>query len=409
MRFQRPTIDCVLLLVALIVCPAAIAFPQEDNPRPDLLKLVDKTIDVRLNDGSLIANATVEIAKEGKLPNSLKSLKVTIPGTKRPTVLSASKIEEIFENEMPLDVAYDKKQRCLVHSIEKKIDRLEHRREVTARLSATGDRFWEPLSTAEQEKFMAKHREFFKNVESQMAGHPFRLVETRYFLFFTDLPPTEVDGYIVYLDAMYKELCRAFGLSPEKNIWCGKCVVVAFAREQDYLQFEARVMNNSNALGSQGLCHQSSDGTVIFAGFKGDNGFFGHVLVHETAHGFVHRYRTTARPPSWLNEGISDWLANFVVGGDPIPLRQRRSAQIVSQNGGWGDFLSAEQIAGNHYGSASTLVEILLHRDNGGQFKQFFDGLKEGKPADESLKESFGISYEDLKILYGQRLTSQLK
>ena len=409
MRFHRLKFDCLIICATLSFCLPSIAHPQEGRPTPDLLGLVDKTIDLKLNDGTLIGNAIVTVVNEGKLPNSIRSLKVIRPGSKRPTTFSATKIEEIFENEMPLDVAYEKKQRCLVHSLEKKIDRLEHRREVTARLSATGDRFWEPLTASEQEEFMKQHRAFLKTVETKMTGHLFRLVETRYFLFFTDLPPTEVDGYIVYLDAMYRELCRAFGLSPEKNVWCGKCVVVAFAREQDYLRFEATVMNNSSALGSQGLCHQSSDGTVIFAGFKGDNGFFGHVLVHETAHGFVHRYKTTARAPSWLNEGMSEWLANFVVGGDKIPLRQKRSAQIVSQKGGWGDFLSAQQIDGDYYGSASTLVEILLDRDKGGQFRQFFDGLKEGKPADESLKDSFGISYEDLKILYAQRLVSQLK
>jgi hypothetical protein len=71
--------------------------------------------------------------------------------------------------------------------------------------------------------------------------------------------------------------------------------------------------------------------------------------------------------------------------------------------------LTAEQIDGDYYGSASTLVEILLALDKGKQFKQFFDGIKEGKPADESLKDSFGISYEDLKILYAQRIKSQLK
>lgn len=397
----------IFSLICLALCPQAA--PSQEANSPDLHQLLDKTIDVKLNDDRIIANATVTVIKEGKLPNSLKSLKVKTAGSKRPTNLPASKIQEIFENDLPLDVIYDKKNRCLVYSVEKRIDRLEHRRVVSQRLSSTRDKYWEPLSESDHKKFMVKHREFLDKVEKTMIGHQFRLVETEYFLFCTDLQPADVDGYIVYLDAMYKELCKAFGLSPEKNIWCGKCVVVAFQREQDYLQFETTVMKNNNARGSQGLCHQARDGTVIFSGFKGDNGFFGHVLVHETAHGFVHRYMTTARAPSWLNEGMSDWLANFIVGGDKIALRQKRSAQLIMRQGGWGDFLSAEQIDGDYYGSASTLVEILLALDKGKQFKQFFDGIKEGKPADESLKDSFAISYEDLKILYAQRIKSQLK
>ena len=55
---------------------------------------------------------------------------------------------------------------------------------------------------------------------------------------------------------------------------------------------------------------------------------------------------------------------------------------MIIQQDGWGDFLTTKRITGNYYGSASTLVEILLVLDKGGQFKQFFDGIKEGNPAD---------------------------
>lgn len=239
-----------------------------------------------------------------------------------------------------------------------------------------------------------------------MSHVQFRLVETEYFLFLTDLTPVEVDGYIAYLDAMYEELCKAFGLSPQRNIWAGKCVVIAFRAPQNYYQFEAAVMNNPDTQGTQGLCHQSSNGTVIFAGYKGENNFFAHVLVHETAHGFVHRYMTTAHAPSWLNEGMSDWLADKIVGGKQIAQRQEQSAKMVMQRGGWGDFLTTERISGDHYGCASTLVEILLALDKEGtKFREFFNGIKEGEPADESLKDSFGISYQELTILYAQAVS----
>jgi len=66
--------------------------------------------------------------------------------------------------------------------------------------------------------------------------------------------------------------------------------------------------------------------------------------------------------------------------------------------------LTVPRIDFEYYGSASTLVEILLRRDKGGQFRQFFRGIKEGKAAEESLKESFGLSYQDLTILYGEQL-----
>ena len=396
-------------IVVYCVCLIpTMALGQDKAPEviPKLTELIDRVVDVQLDNGRLITNAKVISVSEGKLPESIRSLKVQTSNSKRLTTVAASKIEEIYFNDFPLDVGYDKKNRCLIHSVEKKLDRLEYRRNVERRLSASRDRFWEPMSETDHQRFMEKHREFLQKTQASLPNIRFRLVETNYFLFFTDLAPADVDGYIVYLDTMYREMCKAFGLSPEKNIWCGKCVVVAFGRKQDFLQFEATLMNNPNAEGAQGLCHQSSDGTVIFSGYKGDNDFFGHVLVHETSHGFVHRYLTTVRAPSWLNEGMADWLAHVIVKGKKIPARQKKSALLIKQQNGWGDFLTTRQIDANYYGAASTLVEILVARDSGGQFKKFFDGIKEGKPADESLKDAFGISYQDLQILYAQAIAN---
>ncbi|MFK7767762.1 MAG: hypothetical protein AB8B55_11115 [Mariniblastus sp.] len=401
---------CCAILLAIANSNSIVQAQEQQNSSttPKLNELAEAIVDIRLKDGSTLTDMKVQSTTDGKLDNSIKSIKVFKPGTKRKTNISSAKIEEIFVGEKPLDVIYDRKNRCLVHSVEKMIDRREHRRNAEERLAKNRDRFWVKLTPEDHERFMKKHREFLKQAQEAMSHIRFRLVETQYFLFFTDLPPTEVDGYIVYLDAMYRELCAAFGLSPERNHWAGKCVVVAFGNKIDFLNFEAKVMKNRDAEGAQGLCHQYSDGTVIFTGFKGDNGFFGHVLVHETAHGFVHRYMTTAGAPSWLNEGMSDWLANVIVKGDQISDRQKQSARTIFRRGGWGNFLTTEQIGGDFYGSASTMVEILLAQDKGGQFKQFFDGIKEGKSGEESLKDVFGLSYQDLQILYTQRMKSLL-
>ena len=106
---------------------------------------------------------------------------------------------------------------------------------------------------------------------------------------------------------------------------------------------------------------------------------------------------------------MSDWLANVIVKGDKILRRQKSSARTIFRQGGWGDFLTTPRIGGDYYGSASTLVEILLARDKGGQFKNFFDGIKEGKDGEESLKDSFGLSYQNLQVLYAERMKTLLK
>ena len=366
--------------------------------------LIGKNVDV-LTKRDYYRNAEVEEVEPGKLDNSVKYFKLT-DGKKSVRVV-ASKIVEMHLDGKNLDVAYDRKNKSLIHDLDKRAERLAYEKEVNGRLRPEGFQLWKHLTVKQEEAFLEKQAKFIKDAREKLSNIPTRKVETKYFSFVTDLTSAEADGYIAYLDAMYAELCKAFGLPTEKNIWAGKCVVFAFRAERTYLAFEAEVMKvpSSAIANTQGLCHQNSDGTVIFAGYKGDNNFFGHVLVHETSHGFVHRYMSSARAPSWLNEGMADWLADKVVKGKQIGMRQRRSAEQVKQTKSWGDVLNIPRITGDQYGICSVLVEILVAKDRGkGRFKDFFDAMKEGQSAQEALKEHFGMTYAELKGIYGQTI-----
>ena len=305
--------------------------------------LVGKKIDVQTK-RNYYRNAEVEEVEPGKVENSVKHFKLT--DGKRSVRVVASKIVEIHLDGRNLDVAYDKRNRSLVQDLDKRAERLKFEKETNARLNPQGFRLWKHLTVKQEEKFLYNQARFIKDAKAKLPGVDFRQVETKYFSFVTDLGPAEADGYIAYLDEMYAELCKAFGLPPEKNIWAGKCVVFAFRAKETYVDFEAKVMSANPAVvaNTQGLCHQNSDGNVIFAGYKGKNDFFGHVLVHETSHGFVHRYLSSARAPSWLNEGMADWLADKVVGGTKIKVRQRKSAAQVKQTKDWGDVLNIPRI-----------------------------------------------------------------
>jgi hypothetical protein len=372
-------------------------------PAPLLVDLVGKIVDIQTTK-KYLTNAKIVEIEPGKLENSIKKLKITVGGKHRK--LAGSKVVEIFTDGQPMDLNYERKQVSLVHSPSKRAARLAYETRVNDQLSSTGQHLWEPLTNDEQLEFLRKQEAFINKIRNTMPSVRWRLVETNYFIFLTDLNPSEVDGYIVYLDAMYQQLCKAFGIPPEKNIWCGKCMIVAFREKPTYIHFESAVMNFNKAEGTQGLCHQEFDGSVLFAGYKGTNNFFGHVLVHETSHGFVHRYLSSARAPSWLNEGMADWLAHQVVKGEHIPRRQKASAAKMKAQGNWGNILTAERISPDHYGVSSVLVQILLSRDRGGQFKKYFDGIKEGRNPERCLKEFFNLSYIDLEILYAKAIAN---
>ena len=409
MKFSTTLRCAVVICLGIVVASSAlikVAAGQSDasNEVPDLLALEGKTVELIYVDGRAEWPLKITQIEEGKSPGTLKFIKVQFKQEKRQRKVNANKIAEIILDHQHLDVAFDKAKRGLAYSPEKRKERLARRAEVSARLRAQRYRFWTPIDEKTETQFLTEQKELIEKTKSHFSHIEFRVIETEFFFFCTDLTSEQVDAYLASLDAMYGELCLAFGIPPARKIWVGKCVVFAFDRELEFKEFETSIMGNEDVKG-QGLCHQSSNGNVVFAGFRGDTGsYFGTVLVHETAHGFVHRYLSSARAPSWLNEGMSDWIANAIMKTDAIPRKQVRSANLVKQAGTWGDFLTTSRIDFDYYGSASTLVEILLRRDKGGQFRQFFRGIKEGIAAEESLKDSFGISYQDLKILYAEQV-----
>ncbi len=402
----------VALLVGLLFIEspdALLAQPPENSL--GVADLTGKIIEVTFQD--FMSEGPYEVVKvtEGKQPGSISTLRVKIPGEKRNKTIRGKQVAELYVDHRPLDLVYDRKQRGLVFSSEKKATRLEKEKIVAERLRNTGHRLWKPLSESQQNQFLELQSTFLKDVQKQMPHVRFRLIDTQFFTVFTDISPDQVNGYLENLDAMYRELCTAFGVSVQKNVWCGKCVVVIFQNRADYMLYEAQVMGVKNPAlltGSAGLCHMFGNGEVKFAGFLGNNGgYFGNTLIHETTHGFIHRYLSSAFVDSWLNEGMAEWVADAIMKNDKIVKRQKLSAQIVMAAGGWGDFLQAKQISGQHYGTASTLVDILLDRNQDGQFRKFVRQIKEGNPIEASLKDTFGLTFKDLEKLYFDWITRQ--
>ena len=62
------------------------------------------------------------------------------------------------------------------------------------------------------------------------------------------------------------------------------------------------------------MCHTFGSGDVHIAFYRQPNDFdSAHVLVHESVHGFVHRYRSPLDIPSWANEGLAEAIATDMV------------------------------------------------------------------------------------------------
>ena len=273
-----------------------------------------------------------------------------------------------------------------------------------ARMQERGVEPWPPLSAAEHAAQVAALEAFV--AEAKAAFPALESAQTHEFLVATDIPAGQIAPYLANLDAMHDILCDLYAIPRGEPVWRG--LVFAFLREEDFHAFEARFFEAAPR-GVHGLCHQRSDGRVIMACHRGaDAPAFGHMLVHETSHGFNHRWMSPVRLPNWLNEGIAEWVGTQVVpASGQVPLREARALALMRARRSMGESFFDPgpdfHIQPDQYGIASSLVRFMVARDRK-KFATFVQGIKEGLDVETSLRESYRGSYVELVQAYGKSI-----
>ena len=276
--------------------------------------------------------------------------------------------------------------------------------ESVARMRERGVEPWPTLSAEEHARAVAEIEAFVETVRGEFPT--LAVSRTHEFIVASDIPPAQLMPFTAKLDAMHDFLCDLYGIPRGEPVWKGKCLVVTFLREEEFAAFERRFMQ-VDSRGAHGLCHQRSDGRVVMACHRGtDAATFGHVLVHETSHGFNHRWLSPEPLPNWLNEGIAEWVGLQVVPTcRQVPMKEARAVSFMKSGGTVGrDFFSDDpdhHIEAVQYGIASGLVRFLVARDRR-RFAAFVRGVKEGMPAEESLRQAFDASLDELLAAFGR-------
>jgi hypothetical protein len=135
---------------------------------------------------------------------------------------------------------------------------------------------------------------------------------------------------------------------------------------------------------------------------------FAHVLVHESVHGFVHRYKSPARVPSWANEGLAETIATQLVPQQNRQKDVRYAAQFyLKEYRGLGDFFDADHIEGWQYPVSEMMTTFLIEKNRKG-YVSFINGIKEGLSWDESLSAKLKWPREQLVPAFGQALGVRL-
>ncbi len=265
-------------------------------------------------------------------------------------------------------------------------------------------RFWGDATDAEQAAAVDELKAFARDAVAELDVRT-GLYETAFFLFYSDIPVDEAREWATLLDRMYARLSDLFGIPAGENLWRGKALVFVFASESTYRAFETRVLRVPPGSDAAGRCWQYGDGRVIIAFYRQPaRWLFAHVLVHETVHGFLHRYRSPARIPSAWNEGLAEVIANELVPQSPVRERRRTlAANELRARGNLGGFFEAGQIEGWQYGVASTLTEYMIAQNKRG-YVAFINGIKDGLTWRESLDQHYRAPLDRLIQFYGESM-----
>jgi hypothetical protein len=388
------------LIVAAVLAALPAVAPRADELAARLADHVGTTIDlVELGTGRRLVRPVLEGVVEKD--DRTTAIRVRPEGQRTPLTLSLAGVakivagrETIHEAEAAGTAWSQVRGRRVREAFERQTA------ESVERMQARRIEPWPTLTAAEHAREVDDLKRFVEEVRGVFPNLVTR--ETHEFIVASDLPAAQLAPYLANLDAMHDCLCDLYGIPRGEPVWKGKCLVVAFLREDDYIAFEARFMKSDTG-GTHGMCHQRSDGRVVTACHRGDDpATFAHMLVHETSHGFNHRWMSPARLPNWLNEGIAEWVGQRVVrGSDQVPLKEAQAAAVMRASGDVGAaFFTADNIRPEQYGIASGMVRFLIGRD-ARAFAGFVQAIKEGVPSEEALGTAFGGSLDDLVRAYG--------
>jgi len=264
--------------------------------------------------------------------------------------------------------------------------------------------FWGPQPEGAQATAVGKLKAFAAETK-QRVNHDIVPYETKYFLLYSDLKGREAQRWQAELDRMYARLSELFAIPKGENIWRGKALVFIFSQERDYMKF-CQTMHGAMLEGSAGVCYQMGDGYVHIAFYRQpDERTFAHVLVHESVHGFLHRYKSPARIPTWANEGLAEVIAYELIPERGKQQQLMRFARDQIRNrGSLGDgFFSEDHIEAWQYPVAQTLCEFMI-RENMKGYVNFINGIKDGMKWEQSLEQKYGAPRERLVPAYAESL-----
>lgn len=272
---------------------------------------------------------------------------------------------------------------------------------VTGPLSPDGKPItWGALTDEQRKEVISQRKARAKELQKRI-GRKVLEGETKYFLFYTDLPNKEAVRWGNLLDEMYDIFCKDFDIPKGTNVWHGKCEIWVFQNKRDYIAFTAAYSGRPAPEWSAGVAMSSTETTIAFYRMP-DEMTFANVLVHEAAHGFLHRYRSRNFIPSWINEGLAEFFTDRIVRNNTQVARKERSSIMALKKSGRIGSSFFQRIGPGEYGTASGLCKFMLaNQPKKGAYLAFINGIKDGMPWREALEKKYGATLEQVVAAWG--------
>jgi tetratricopeptide (TPR) repeat protein len=121
------------------------------------------------------------------------------------------------------------------------------------------------------------------------------------------------------------------------------------------------------------------------------------VLKHELTHSFVGQ-KTRNRAPTWLQEGLAQWMEGKRSGEDATALVQiydkQQNASLAQLEGSWMNLSGDAAAYAYAWGLAN--VEYVIQSGGMDDIQRILDQIAQGQPANAALREVLHDDYSDL-------------
>lgn len=277
----------------------------------------------------------------------------------------------------------------------------------TPRYVGTADpQMWGELDEETMQKGEQALVAFCEKTQAEL-GIELQLFKSDRFMMLTDVHPDLAHQVNDDLNRAYRGIANLLDEDPDGNVFVGKCLVVLLKQRVDYIRFQ-NLMHGTDARGTGGMCHGFGNGHAHIAAIARRNPKqTGHIVVHEFAHAYLHRYKSPTPIPDWVNEGLAEHLAHQIQPppGENLLLKTRL---LLEGKQGLGEgFYDSDNLASWQYNTAGALTGYLLER-GGHAYPKFIAAIKDGQEPTEALKEVYRLEPRQLTQKFMRRLDREL-